>query len=523
MKKKLFALVALVVIFALGLTACGGKNDATSGDDNSFSYWVSLPSSIATRVNSLGEIAMYQKREADSGVHIDFIHPAQGQDGEQFNLMVASGEYPDMIEYNWATYTGGAQKAIDDGVIIPLNKYLDKMPNFKKRLEEGELAEIYKKGCMTDEGDIFAFPNFNVGDVRTFAGPMIRKDWLDELGLEIPVTIDDWTEVLTAFKEKKNVSTPFTALNQYFTTTNTFNGAYGVGQRLYLDGETVKFGPLEEGYKQYLMQLNEWFEAGLIDKDYPTNKRDVVDSKITTGGAGATSYTLGGAMGVYLKQMETKDPSYNLVCAPYPVLNEGETNDFLQMEGDVFGASLAITTACKNPEKLVEWIDYWYSDEGYYMVNFGVEGDSYNMVDGKPVYTDKILKNPDGLSIAEALGLSCRATSTAPGLRQAPEYLEQYYQYQQQIDGFNMWSENIDGVRKTTLPGSLSPTIDEREELASLETNINTYVEEMCFKFVNGSESFDNYDKFIQELKDTFNVERYIEIQQNMYNRYLKR
>ena len=157
------------------------------------------------------------------------------------------------------------------------------------------------------------------------------------------------------------------------------------------------------------------------------------------------------------------------------------------------------------------------------MVNFGVEGKSYNMVDGKPVYTDEILHNPDGLSINEALCLNCRATAQAPGFKQAPEYLEQYYEFQQQIDGFKMWAENVEGVRKTSIPEGLSAEADESEELSALNTDINTYVEEMSLKFITGEESFDNYDKFIETLKTTFNVDRYLEIEQNMYDRYLKR
>lgn len=49
--------------------------------------------------------------------------------------------------------------------------------------------------------------------------------------------------------------------------------------------------------------------------------------------------------------------------------------------------TIAITSSCKNPELAIEWCDYWYGEEGYYLLNFGVEGESYDMVDGKPVYT----------------------------------------------------------------------------------------------------------------------------------------
>ena len=204
-------------------------------------------------------------------------------------------------------------------------------------------------------------------------------------------------------------------------------------------------------------------------------------------------------------------------------MNKGEKNNFYLFEGDVFSRYLAISTQCKNPAAAAEWVDYLYSDEGYMMVNFGVEGKSYNMKDGKPVYTDEILHNPDGLSINEALCMNCRASAQAPGLKQAPEYLEQYYEFQQQVDGFKMWSENVDGARSTAIPEGLSALPEESEELAALGTDINTYVEEMCLKFITGEESLDHFDQFVQTLKSTFKVDRYIEIEQNMYDRYLKR
>lgn len=523
MKKRKIALALAALTAAAVITAgCGGEKETANNDGKTtFTYWAMLPAPIATRVDSLNDVAMYQEREKETGIHIEFIHPAQGQESEQFNLMIASGDFPDMIEYDWAEYSGGAQKAIDDGVIIALNQYMDsKLPNFKKVLSENS---SYDKGSKTDEGNYYAFPNFNTGSYKTFGGPLIRKDWLDELGLEIPKTIDDWTNVLTAFKEKKGIDTPFSAMKSYFDYTDGFNGAWGVGQRFYVDNGEVKFGPMEPGYKEYLAQMNKWYEAGLIDKDYGTNKRDVIDAKMTNDGAGATYFTIGGAQGVYLKQMEAKNPNYNLVAAPYPVLKEGDINEFCSYEQDVYQSFLAISTSCKEPEKAAEWMDFWYSDEGYKLLNFGVEGKTYNMVDGKPVYTDDILHNADNLSINEALSLHCRATQAAPGMRQAPEYLEQYYQYPQQIDSLKTWSKNTDAVKSHVLPACISPSNQDREEYYALSASVRTYVEEMNLKFITGAEPIENYDKFVENLKTKFNAERLLQIQQDMYDSYLAR
>ena len=520
-RKKALALAAIAAAAALAAGCGNGKKTAGDNGKTTFTYWAMLPGPIATRVDSLGDVEMYKEREKETGVHIEFIHPAQGQESEQFNLMIASGDLPDMIEYDWAEYSGGAQKAIDDGVIIALNQYMDdKLPDFKKVLEGNP---SYDKGSKTDAGNYYAFPNINTGSYKTFGGPLIRKDWLDELGLQIPETIDDWTNVLTAFKEKKGVETPFTTMKSYFDYTDGFNGAWNVGQRFYVDDGKVKFGPMENGYKDYLAQMNKWYAAGLIDRDYGTNKREVIDHKMTNDGAGATYFTIGGAQGVYLKQMEKKNPDYNLVAAPYPVLKKGDVNEFCSYEQDVYQSFLAISTSCKEPEKAAEWMNFWYSDEGYKLMNFGVEGKTYNMVDGKPVYTDEILHNPDNLSINEALSLHCRATQAAPGLRQAPEYLEQYYQYPQQIDSLKLWSKNTDAVKKHVLPACISPSDRDREEYYALSASVRTYVEEMNLKFITGEEPIENYDKFVENLKDKFNMKKLLQIQQNMYDSYLER
>lgn len=509
------------------LAACGTKEKAAPEEASTLTYWVKMDSNVATRIQSYNDVAMYKQREKDTGVHIEFIHPAAGQESEQFNLLLASKQFPDMIEYTWANYTGGSQAAIDNGVIIALNDYMEYAPNFNKALtDKNELSGNYRRGSMTDEGKYYGFTTLNVGDYRIFGGPCIRRDWLEELGLEIPQTIDDWTNALRAFKEKKNASAPLTGLISNLCTgeSSTFSGAFGVGNRLYQEDGKVKYGPLEDGYKEFLTVLNQWYTEGLLDSDLASNKSALVDSKITGEDSGAlVCGFIGGSLGRYLLQKEKEDPSYDLVGAPFPVKNKGEINRFPNMEQDVMVSNtLAITTACKNPETAVEWCDYWYSDEGYNLLNFGVEGESYNMQDGKPVYTDVVLKNPDGLSINESLQLYCRATAPAPGFKQAPEYLEQYYQYDQQKETLEKWVENTPYRRETQLQ-NLNSTPEEMDTVSAIKTELSTYVNETVWNFVTGKESLDNYNKFVEELKRSFRIEEYLKIMQDQLDRYNKR
>ena len=159
MKKKFLKTVAFLMaaVLVFTLTACGVEKDTGENDVNSLTYWVPMPSDLATRVSSFNEISMYKKREADTGIHINFVHPPNDQAAEQFKLMIASGDLPDIIEYNWSAYTGGLQQAIKDGIVLPLNDYLDYAPNFKAALEKGELAENYRRGSTTDDGYLYGW------------------------------------------------------------------------------------------------------------------------------------------------------------------------------------------------------------------------------------------------------------------------------------------------------------------------------------------------------------------------------
>ncbi len=141
-------------------------------------------------------------------------------------MMLASGEYPDIMEIDFYNHPGGPNKAISDGYIIALNDYMQYAPNLVKYLEEHPEVD---KMCKTDDGTYYAFP-FIRGDksLIVFSGLMLIKDWLDDLGLEVPTTIDEWHTVLTAFKNEKGAEAPLSFLVDSLKSSAAFAGAFDV-------------------------------------------------------------------------------------------------------------------------------------------------------------------------------------------------------------------------------------------------------------------------------------------------------
>lgn len=489
-------------------------------EGGSVSYWIELNPNVASNYTALEDTVFAQTLQANTGVDIEFTHPAVGQVTEQFNLLMSNKTLPDIIEYSWVSYSGGPQKAIEDGVIIPLNDIIDQYcPNLKAYLEENPEVD---KMIKTDDGTYYCFPFLRGADkLLTSTGTMIRQDWLDDLGMEVPTTMDEWYEVLTAFKNEKGATAPFTY--QYssvsLTDHNPFAYAYGAPRGFYLgDDGTVHFGAVEDGFKEYLMTMNKWMSEGLLDMDLATLTGDQVSAKITNGAAGASFGWCGSNMGVWTNAGKATDEKFSLAPAPYPVVNEGDTPQFGQRDNNYVGAgSAAITTSCQNVELAARLLDYGYSEEGHMLFNFGVEGESYTLVDGEPIYTDEILANPD-LSIAHAMVGYIRGNYNGPFVQDG-RYVEQYYTLDTQKQALEIWSAT--NAKAHTLP-PITPSVDESKEQSQIMNEISTYRDEMTLKFILGTESFDNWDNYVNTINN-MNLERVLEIQNAALERYNNR
>ncbi|SFA74316.1 putative aldouronate transport system substrate-binding protein [Cohnella sp. OV330] len=532
--------VAATIMLAGGLlAACGGNNNeenrpsaasasgasqtastaGTSAQSIAISYYTALNANASAVVTSLSDVEMYKELQKRTGVAVNFKHPAVGQEKEQFNLLIASGNLTDVIETAWNDYPGGPSKALADGTIVKLNDLIaQNAPNLSKLMKENEAVD---KMVRTDTGDIYMMPMINLGKYRSFDGPFFRKDWLDELGLKTPKTIGDWENTLRAFKEKKGATAPFTATAKKLKEFTMLPGAFGVSHGYYLDGGKVKYGPAQDGYKQYIALMNKWFKEGLLDPDTFANDTKKMESNLTSGKSGLIFGYIGGTMGTLTTSVRQTDPKFELVGAQYPVLNDGDKPQFVKRDPEVNASGqVGITKANAHPAETVKWLDTLYGEDGALLKNFGVEGLTYTMGNGKPTYTDLIMKNPDKLSPAQAMAKYFRANYPSPGLAD-DRYIEQYYTLPEQQEAAKTFAEYADLSLEHVLP-PVTLTPEESEELAQIEGEVNTYLDEMTAKFIMGVEPIDNYDKFVSQLQK-MKIDRAVELKQAAYDRYAKR
>lgn len=489
-------------------------------DGGTLTYWLQLNPNVSANFTNLGETELGKAWQEQTGVTVEFQHPASGQEKEQFNLIVADGSLPDIMEWQWVKqYPGGPEKAIKDGVIIPLNDIFDKYcPNIKKYLAENPDVD---KMIKTDDGNYFAFPFIRGEDKLCYTvGGFIRQDWLEELGLEVPTTVDEWHEVLTAFKEKKGAEAPLCFDWTNFKDSNPIAFAFEVGTangtQFILDDEgKVAFAPAQEGYRDYLMTLNQWYEEGLIDRDIATLNGDQVTAKMTSDKAGASVGWAASRMQLFMTSAQQSNPDYTLVATPTPTTEKGATPEYGYVENQFPDVAAAITSSCENVELAAKFLDYGYSEAGHNLFNFGTEGVSYEMKDGKAVYTDIVTDNPDGWPLAQSLAKYIRANYNGPFIQDL-NYLEQYLQLPTVKECPSVWA--VPDARKHTVP-NITPTQEESKELATITNELGTYVSEMSLKFIFGTESFDNWDTYIETLQG-MKLDRALEIENAALERY---
>ena len=501
--------MALLLSLLLAATLFAGCNKPTKEIKKTTTFTVWWPFG-SNRMSDLNESLFFQEMEKRTGVHINFVHNVTQ---DSYNLMLTSGEHPDMIVHNAGiVYPGGFDQAVTDGVYIKLNDLIEQYaPNYKTLRESNDQV---RKETITDNGNLVAMYGISKNLQNSWYGYVVRKDWLDELGLPIPVTYDDWHTMLSAFKEKKNAAAPMTLSFSGFDLFDNMNAGFDVGQKFYQVDGKVKFGALEPGYKEYIALMREWYKEGLIDKDFYTRLELYPPTTYTTTGkSGAFSNSY-----VTLEYLKTAsgDPSYEIVAVPAPSKNAGDVLH-LKQSNYYTGAAIAITDACSDTVAAIKWIDYIFSPEGVLLSNYGIENLTFTYVEGKPVFTDLLTKNPNGLNLTEALYQYVEHTGPME------------YHWERELSGLTadelaapkIWGgQGNDG---SYLMPAVTLSATESQKFTTIMGDVYSLMSELVVQYITGGKSMDQYNtEFVEQIK-AMKINDAIAIQQAALDRYNKR
>ena len=541
MKKSIALILALLLLAALfagctktaepaanGSTNTGSSNSGTAtaepaSEDTGITFPLSDSVTLtqwrpfsSTMIDTPADIPANIEIEKRTNVKIDYWLAASASAQEAYNLLITSQDYPDIFFQQNNYYTGGYDKGINDGVFLRLNEYIDRWaPNYKaKLLSDNDI----RKQSTTDSGNIATFNCINgPGQQPPWVGPMIRVDFLNDAGIgKTPETYDELHTALSAFRDA-GVEQPYAmGYLGYSELAYGLMSGFDVGPGFYNENGTVKYGFIEQGFRDYVTMAHTWYAEGLIDKDFYTksasrgfvDQADVQNNKV--GAADAIVYTM---PPVYAAGSE--DPDFTMRAMPFPRKNAGDIAHFRRVN-DITGTTPALLRATladdlTRLEIVVKWMDYRYSEEGSNMLNYGLEGDSMEFVNGNPQFTEVVYKNPEySFSNMMEKYTDCRYGAYYLWVRENVAFSPE------ELAAYDIWSGSASG--DWVMP-PVDLTAEEGTEYSAIYGDIQTYVQENVAKLITGSMSLDKLDEFVNQIK-SMNIDRCIAIQQAALDRY---
>ncbi len=501
MKLTKRVMTSLVLAVMLMLTACSSPTSSSSQKAPE----VSEQSADATKPVSLdffyydglrvfkADSPIWQQVQKDTNVTLKGVAPTTpgGDATEQFNLVLASGDIPDIIHASKSNIMKNSSKLVQ-----PLEDLIaEHAPNLNKYLEENPIVKAAATGT---DGHICFIPFIRDGSVSEVM--FIRKDWLDKYNLPIPKTTEEYENALRTFREQdangnnKKDEIGFFDRDNLYGIPAVFN-LYGTALTPYIEDDVVKDDRYTEKFKEAVKNVARIYEEGLIDPEIFTRGKDARDIMFQQN-IGASTVDWIASTAAYQTKYEGEIPGLEWVPILPPADESGKS--MTEYSRDLLsGWGWSISKNCSDPVAAIKLFDYFFTEEGRRLMNFGIEGETYDMVDGQPIFKESVLK----------------------GEKPVVDQLEDigYLQigYKQDFEYERQWTDDLALVGvdeymkaqpflKTVGSLSLSYTGEELEFLSKKQPALASYIDEMIQKWVLGSEdidaSFDGYLKKIEEL-----------------------
>lgn len=489
-----------------------------------YSCWMPVAPYVSTMMNLEDfseQVAMVKMINEATNVYIDFNAVAGGfVEQESFNLMIAGGDYTDIIGVmNYYGSSSGAsagsaghEKAIEDGIIIDLYDDLKEYaPNYWNILTSDDNAYMTMR---TQSGYMGCIAQLLKKAGTENQGMIVRKDWLEASGVGSLDTMDQYEQYLTYCKDNYGAY----AYLQYEGLDTDWGSAFNItpGAFNVVDGKVVH-SFTTDAFKDYLTKMNDWYKKGLFNDDF-YNDTDITTVR-TDMANDLCSFVDGSAEGMSnIFDMNPENASMELKATAYPKA-DGVDEIHVGFESKLIKNSdtWAISTACDDPIPLLKLVNWLYSEEGQQMYNWGEEGVAFEYDEnGQPQWTDLVVNNPDGLNFMFASYLYATGVGSVyfPGVY---DMEKGFYSYNDdQLEAVDTLASLTDGANN--MPAYVSLDNAEQDRYNSVATDLDTYAKGMILKFILGDEPMSNYQAFLDTCMD-MGLQQMTDIYQGAYDR----
>ncbi len=454
-----------------------------------------------------------------TGIHVKNVASlATSSSRDAFNLLMASGNLPDIVG---GDVTGGLKDDFIrygmEGAFLPLDDLIEEnAPNLKKFFDE---HPIVRQAISAPDGHIYFIPYVPEGEFSR--AWFIRRDWLDKLGLKVPENVEELYTVLKAFREKdpngngKKDEVPYFArepieavrlINMWDARVS---GSERYGDFMIEDGKVVHPWTTPN-YRTGISKVAQWFKEGLID------------TEVFTRGARVREYMLGNNIGGmthdwfastsnYTDALKDSVPDINFAPMLPPKTVSGRRFEDSR-RATVQPAGWSISYSNQHPIETIKYFDFWFSEKGRILSNWGIEGETYDMVDGKPFYRKTVLHNPKPVN-AQMWEIG----AGVPRGYWAAYASEEQWTNKMALDGIAMYEKEPDLLQPEFTGVSMNS--EERAVYDKYWPSLLTYMMEMQQTWVLGAQDVDaSWDGYVARL-DQLGYAKVNEVMQAAYDR----
>ena len=451
------------------------------------------------------------------GCNLDFIIAPTGSSEEKANILLNSGDYPDVF---YRTVPNLNLYGIEAGILLELSKYVNDpeiMPNLAHIME---IRPTLMPQMKLVDGGIYALPGYTECFHCMYANKMFcNKGLLNELGLEIPTTTDEFYAAMVAFKAAHpdgiayacctgGNSVPWAFLTNAFTYSPFSTGTPGnLGLRTH--NGAVESIVDDEEYREALRFINKLYAEDLLYEASFTMDGNQLKALL----ASETPVLFWGAMHNVAYVDGAATPELYANEKPVGPLAGPDGSRYVSYFTPAPYNGAAITNTCENVELAVKLIDYHYSVEGFWVTNEGVEGEQWNYAEpgqmtilGHPAVANRTGAYISGMQNCkwEPRAIQMQIEETCGSWFDESSYDEEDPAFGASFRSkmtSELYAPCYQEEYQTVVPQKF--TSDEEEELSMISVTLENYIAQSRISFITGAMNLDtDWDAYVASLAD---------------------